>query len=87
MPSLSDVKAIEQGLAFVGLRGLIDPPLEGIKPGILECKQASKQVVMITGDHPSIALAIARITGIVEAHERILTIPCMNCSSVCALLD
>lgn len=73
MPSLHDAGEIENGLAFVGLLGLIDPPREGIAQAILECKQACIQVVMITGDHPSTAAAIARKTGIVQGNERMLT--------------
>jgi len=73
LPSLHDVREIEKGLSFVGLLGLIDPPREGIALAIRGCKEACIQVVMITGDHPSTAIAIARKTGIMDDHDRMLT--------------
>ena len=55
---------IEKGLTFIGLEGIIDPPHDGIKEAILNCKTAGINVLMITGDNPLTAKAIADEVGI-----------------------
>lgn len=65
---------IEKELNFTGIAGLMDPPREEAKQAIRECKQAGIVPVMITGDHPLTAAAIARELGIVEtAADKIVT--------------
>lgn len=54
----------EEGLIFVGLQGMIDPPREEVKDSIFKCKTAGIKVVMITGDYLGTAEAIARELGI-----------------------
>lgn len=51
---------LDNNLQFLGLVGLADPPRENIKDDIEACTQAGIRVVMITGDHPSTASAIAK---------------------------
>lgn len=53
------------GFGFVGLVGMIDPPKKEVKQAIDECKIAGVRVLMVTGDHPATALAIAKQVGIV----------------------
>ncbi len=60
----SEVDELESGWAFLGLVGLIDPPRDGVRQAIEECRSAGIVPVMITGDHPSTAQAIAREIGI-----------------------
>ena len=51
-------------LTFAGLQGIIDPPKESAIKAVAQCKSAGIQTVMITGDHPNTALAIAQQLGI-----------------------
>ncbi len=48
---------------FTGLLGLADPLREGVPAALAECRRAGVRVMMITGDHPATALAIARQAG------------------------
>lgn len=54
----------ERNLVFVGLTGMYDPPRPEGKRAIAKCQAAGIRVVMITGDHPATAVAIARELGI-----------------------
>ncbi|MFM2222789.1 MAG: hypothetical protein RLZZ78_1046 [Armatimonadota bacterium] len=64
-PSLaSAANQAEIKLDFVGLIGLADPIRSDVPPAIAECHRAGIRVVMITGDHPQTALAIAAQAGI-----------------------
>ena len=56
--------AVERDLVFVGLIGMYDPPRPEAKDAIAKCRDAGIRVVMITGDHPHTAAAIARELGI-----------------------
>ncbi|MAF13578.1 MAG: hypothetical protein CMI53_01660 [Parcubacteria group bacterium] len=54
----------ENGMVFVGLQAMIDPPREEVKDSIARCKKAGIRVIMITGDHATTAQAIAQKLGI-----------------------
>lgn len=45
---------------FIGLISLIDPPKDSVPYAVLECRSAGIKVVMVTGDQPPTAAAIAR---------------------------
>ncbi len=57
---------LEEGLVFCGLQGMIDPPREEAKEAIRECQAAGIRVIMITGDHPLTASAIAKELGLIS---------------------
>ncbi|MBN2334022.1 cation-translocating P-type ATPase [Candidatus Bathyarchaeota archaeon] len=57
---------VESGLVFVGLMGMMDPPREEVTEAIKQCKRAGIRPVMITGDHRSTAVAVAREVGIIS---------------------
>jgi P-type Ca2+ transporter type 2C len=59
--------AVEHDLVFVGLTGMYDPPRPEGKHAVARCRAAGIRVVMITGDHPGTATAIARELGIAAA--------------------
>ena len=56
----------EQEMTFLGLLGMIDPPRLEAKAAIQTCEQAGIEVVMITGDHPLTAQAVARELGLLK---------------------
>ncbi len=60
-------------LVLLGLVGFIDPVRPDAAAAIAECRAAGIRVVMVTGDHPATALAIARTLGIAEREEEVAT--------------
>ena len=56
----------EQEMTFLGLLGMIDPPRPEAKAAIQTCEQAGIKPVMITGDHPLTAQAVARELGLLK---------------------
>jgi Ca2+-transporting ATPase len=64
---------LERGLTLLGLAGLMDPPRPEAGQAVAECRGAGIVPVMITGDHPSTATAIARELGIMEPGGLMLT--------------
>jgi Ca2+-transporting ATPase len=63
----------QQGMIFLGLAGMIDPPRPEAKAAIAVCREAGIQPVMITGDHPVTAQAVARELGLLHNGARVLT--------------
>jgi Ca2+-transporting ATPase len=56
----------QAGMTFLGLAGMIDPPRPEAKKAIAICEQAGIRPVMITGDHPLTAQAVARELGLLK---------------------
>uniref|UniRef100_A0A7S0ZHS1 Cation-transporting P-type ATPase N-terminal domain-containing protein n=1 Tax=Timspurckia oligopyrenoides TaxID=708627 RepID=A0A7S0ZHS1_9RHOD len=54
------------GMTFVGLAALLDPPRESVPGAVAKCQTAGVQVIMVTGDHPATAKSIAKQIGIIK---------------------
>jgi P-type Ca2+ transporter type 2C len=69
---------IEEGVTFIGLQGMIDPPRPEVKQAVKECRAAGIKTVMITGDHILTAKAIAKQLGILKNKDRVLDGKALN---------
>lgn len=67
--TISDIKKLK----FVGMVAFIDPIRKEVKNSIKECKEAGIKVIMITGDHPLTAHAIAKELGLCEKQSEVAT--------------
>jgi P-type Ca2+ transporter type 2C len=65
--------AVERGLTFVGLIGLIDPPRPEVREAIASCHDAGIEPIMITGDHPLTARAIGGRLGLGIEERAVIT--------------
>jgi Ca2+-transporting ATPase len=74
LPDVTHPSEVEAELVFLGFAGLIDPPRSEVKEAVAQCRSAGITPVMITGDHPATARAIARELGILsDSDGRVMT--------------
>ena len=73
MPTALSAETSECQLIFLGLVGLIDPPREEVQNAVALCQTAGITPVMITGDHPATARAIAVRLGIMKDGDGVIT--------------
>ena len=59
-----------ENMRFLGLISLIDPPRATVPDAVNKCRIAGIKVIMVTGDHPVTAKAIARSVGIISAENK-----------------
>ncbi|WP_454828198.1 cation-translocating P-type ATPase [Paraburkholderia xenovorans] len=69
----ADTDELECDLTLLGFIGMLDPPRPEAAGAVALCRQAGITVVMITGDHPITALAIARSVGIASDEAQVMT--------------
>ena len=73
IPETLTSEDVENGLTFMGLVGMIDPPRPEAKAAVATCRRAGIKPIMITGDHVVTASAIAKELGILETGDRAIT--------------
>jgi len=72
-PTKEEMQNIESELIYIGMVGMIDPPRLEVKDAVAKCKSAGIKTVMITGDHKTTAIAIAKTLGILENENEAIT--------------
>jgi P-type Ca2+ transporter type 2C len=77
-PDVSNSQEVEKDLVFVGLIGMIDPPRNEVPIALEKARKAGIRTVMITGDYPNTARAIAESIGLLEPGHQVLTGPELN---------
>ena len=77
LPTQVSPEAVERELTFLGFVGILDPPREEAREAVEMCKEAGIVPVMITGDHPITARAIARRLGILDDGDAVMTGPAL----------
>jgi calcium-translocating P-type ATPase len=63
----------EQDLCLTGLIAMLDPPRPGVVEAVAQCRTAGIRIIVITGDHPLTAAAIAERIGITGPHPAVVT--------------
>jgi Ca2+-transporting ATPase len=88
-PLATGAEELERDLTLLGLIGLMDPPRAAVRPAVGTCKAAGIRTVMITGDHPLTASAIARDLGIGGRPEAVTgeSLNRMGPSELAAIVD
>ena len=74
----------EDGFTFAGLLAFEDPVRQGVREAIADCMAAGMRVIMVTGDHPATARAIAREIGLGGADPKVVVLSsgrrCRRCA-------
>jgi Ca2+-transporting ATPase len=78
LPEEIDAHVLERDLVFIGLIGMIDPPRLEVPPALEKARQAGIRTIMITGDYPNTARAIAESIGLLEPGHQVLTGPSLS---------
>jgi Ca2+-transporting ATPase len=78
LPEEIDASVLEKDLVFLGLIGMIDPPRLEVPPALEKARQAGIRTIMITGDYPNTARAIAESIGLLEPGHQVLTGPSLS---------
>jgi calcium-translocating P-type ATPase len=74
LPECADPANADHDMILAGLVGLEDPPRPEVKQALQQCRDAGIKVIMVTGDQPQTALAIAKETGLIRSdHPAIIT--------------
>jgi Ca2+-transporting ATPase len=73
VPDVDDLKKLEDGMIFVGLVGMMDPPRPEVTPALAKATKAGIRTIMITGDFPNTARAIAQAIGLLKPSHQVLS--------------
>jgi Ca2+-transporting ATPase len=73
LPDIEDLKKLEDGMIFVGLVGMIDPPRPEVTPALAKASRAGIRTIMITGDFANTARAIAESIGLLKPGHQVLS--------------
>ena len=73
LPEQEDNDALEKDLIYAGLIGMIDPARTEVKPALLNARGAGIRTIMITGDYPNTARAIAQSISLLRPGHNVLT--------------
>lgn len=73
LPSPKDEESVEDDLVYLGLVAMVDPPRAEARDAVATCRTAGIRPVMITGDHPLTARAIAADLGMAAPNARVIT--------------
>lgn len=68
-----NVSSLEQDLVFIGLLGMIDPARPEVEGALRKANQAGIRTIMITGDYPNTARAIAQTIGLIDPKHKVAT--------------
>jgi P-type Ca2+ transporter type 2C len=72
-PDINDIEKLEDGMIFVGLLGMIDPPRQEVATALATASRAGIRTIMITGDFPNTARAIAESIGLLKPGHQVLS--------------
>jgi len=78
LPEEIESKELESDLTFVGLIGMIDPARTEVKEALNTARDAGIRTIMITGDYPNTARAIAQEIGLLLSGRKVMTGPDLN---------
>ncbi|WP_353892176.1 calcium-translocating P-type ATPase, SERCA-type [Proteinivorax hydrogeniformans] len=83
----SDEKHVEDGMTFVGLTAIFDPPRKEVFSAVAKCRSAGIRTIMITGDHKATAVSIAKQLKILPPGGRVVTGAELSEYSLSRLMD
>ena len=72
-PIMEDLEKLEEGMVFVGLVGMIDPPRPEVALALAKASKAGIRTIMITGDFPNTGRAIAQAIGLLKPNHQVLS--------------
>jgi P-type Ca2+ transporter type 2C len=78
LPEEINNEEMERDLIFVGLAGMIDPARPEVNPALDKARKAGIRTIMITGDYPNTAMAIADSIGLLNPAHKVLTGSMLN---------
>lgn len=73
LPEKTTAENLEHNLTFVGLVGMMDPPRAEVKPALEHARHAGIRTIMITGDYPNTARAVAESITLLQLGHQVLT--------------